>query len=186
MMRCFFITHPEVVIDPAIPIEEWGLSDSGKARAALLPELLRGAVRRIVSSGETKALDTAAILSGALGLELSVEPELGEMDRSATGYLPPDEFEQTVDAFFAFPDQSVRGWERAADAQYRIERAVRRHLRDAGGDAVAFVGHGGVGGLLLGSLTARPISRNLDQPGMGSYFTFDPVTWRASSLWRRI
>jgi broad specificity phosphatase PhoE len=108
------------------------------------------------------------------------------MDRSATGYLPPAEFERTVDAFFALPDQSARGWERAVDAQQRIERAVRAHFQDGHDDAVAFVAHGGVGGLLLGTLSGHPISRDLDQPGMGSYFTFDARDWQASSRWQRI
>jgi broad specificity phosphatase PhoE len=175
-----------VSIDPSVPIEKWGLSDAGKARAALASRVVRGAVGRIVSSAEQKALDTAAILAQELGLQVSVDPALGEMDRSATGYLEPDEFERTVDAFFSFPDQSIRGWERAVDAQNRIIRAVRSHLVDGDDDAVAFVAHGGVGGLLLGSLTSRPIDRRLDQPGMGSYFTFDAAGWRALSQWRRI
>ncbi|MGO4536681.1 histidine phosphatase family protein [Leifsonia sp. 2MCAF36] len=185
-MSCFFITHPEVVIDPSVPIEDWGLSDAGRARAAILPKWMRGEVRSIFSSAEKKARETAAILGEALGLDVTVDPALGEMDRSATGYLQPDEFERIVDEFFAFPDQSVRGWERAVDAQHRIERAVRGHLQDGHNDAAAFVGHGGVGGLLLGSLSGRPISRNLDQPGMGSYFIFNAQDGRASLQWRRV
>jgi broad specificity phosphatase PhoE len=73
-MSCFFITHPEVVVDPAIPIEEWDLSDVGRARAALLPQVVRAEVRRIVSSAEKKALETAAILGGVLGIDVSVDP----------------------------------------------------------------------------------------------------------------
>ena len=50
--------------------------------------------------------------------------ELGENDRSATGYLPAPEFESVVDQFFAHPAASIRGWEPAAVAQQRIVRAV--------------------------------------------------------------
>ena len=108
---------------------------------------------------------------------------LGEIDRSATGYLPLDEFEVVVDAFFADPGRSVRGWERAVDAQARIVHAVRRVSGD--GD-VTIVSHGAVGALLLADLLRAPISRALDQPGMGSVFTFDPAAWRATSGWTRV
>jgi broad specificity phosphatase PhoE len=108
------------------------------------------------------------------------------MNRTSTGYLPPAVFEPTVDAFFAHPHDSVRGWERAIDAQRRIETAVRSHLAHYAADQVAFVSHGGVGALLLASLNGAPISRTDDQPGLGSYFTFDARAWRVLSPWQRI
>jgi len=147
--------------------------------------LFRGEVARIVSSAERKALDTADVLAAELCVPAAVDPALGEMDRSATGYLPPDEFETVVDTFFAEPERSVRGWERAVDAQRRIVDAVRRHASGDGADATAFVSHGGVGGLLLASLSGAPISRALDQPGLGSHFTFDAVGWVPLSGWEQ-
>lgn len=185
-MSCLFITHPEVVIDPAVPIEEWGLSRAGKEHAARMFGQLARETRVVISSGERKAIETAAILTEALGVRMSIDHALGEMNRSATGYLPPDEFERTADEFFAHPEMSVRGWERAIDAQRRIETAVRGHLRDGLDDGIAFVAHGGVGGLLLASLESVPISRALDQPGLGSYFTFDARNWKLLSSWKRI
>ena len=185
-MTCYFITHPEVIVDPAVPIDEWRLSPEGRERAARMADVLRGNVETIISSAERKAIDTAVILAEALEVSRSTDPTLGEMDRSATGYLPPAEFEATADQFFAFPDESVRGWERAIDAQRRIKTAVQRNLSDFPAANVAFVAHGGVGGLLLASLTGASISRDLDQPGLGSYFTFDAENWRALSCWARI
>jgi hypothetical protein len=44
-------------------------------------------VRSIVRSAETTAHETAAVMGRALGLDVVLVPELGEMDRSATGYL---------------------------------------------------------------------------------------------------
>jgi broad specificity phosphatase PhoE len=178
-----FITHPEVMIDPAVSIEQWQLSAVGRARARRLPPLFRGQVDWIVSSAERKAIDTAAILAEGLGVTALIDAALGEMDRSATGYLPPDEFETVVDRFFAEPAESIRGWERASDAQSRVVDAVRRHASTGHADATAFVSHGGVGGLLLASLTGSPISRVLDQPNLGSYFTFDSLTWTSLSGW---
>jgi len=97
-MLCTFITHPEVIIDPSVPIEEWGLSTEGGERARLLPALFPS-VCRVISSAERKARDTAEVFKhAAFDVELSVDAELGEMDRSATGYLAPDGFELIVDA----------------------------------------------------------------------------------------
>lgn len=185
-MVSFFLTHAEVVVEPAEPIESWGLSVAGRARAAAAHDLAwHAGVRRIVSSTERKAVETAEVLGAAVGVECAVDGELGEIDRSATGYLPLDEFEGVVDAFFAEPERSVRGWERAVDAQDRIVRAVQRLSREADGD-VTVVSHGAVGALLLADLQGVPISRALDQPGMGSVFAFDAVGWRAPSGWARV
>ena len=178
-----FITHPEVVIEPAVSIEQWQLSAVGRARALSLPALFRGQVDWVISSAERKAIDTAAILAGGLGVPAVIDAALGEMDRSATGYLPPDEFETVVDLFFAEPEESIRGWERAVDAQSRVVDVIRRHASTGHADSTAFVSHGGVGGLLLASLTGSPISRALDQPVLGSYFVFDSLTWTSLSGW---
>ena len=76
----------------------------------------------------------------------SVIANLGENDRSATGFLAKDEFEATVDAFFAHPLQSIRGWEPAAAAQARIVRAVELVVSQTLERVdIAIVGHGGTG-----------------------------------------
>lgn len=183
-MVSFFLTHAEVDVEPAAPIETWGLSAVGRARADGAADVAWNAgVRRIVSSTEVKAIETAAVLARAVGVVPTRDAALGEIDRSATGYLPFAEFDGVVDGFFAEPERSVRGWERAVDAQARIVAAVRRLGAD--GD-VTIVSHGAVGALLLADLRGEPISRGLDQPGMGSVFTFDPRAWRATGGWRRV
>ncbi|WP_156364539.1 histidine phosphatase family protein [Curtobacterium sp. Leaf261] len=185
-MPSFYVSHPEVVVEPAVPIEQWGLSDAGFARARRLPDILHGRVERIVSSAERKAVETAAVLGSAIGVTPVIDPHLGELDRSATGYLPEVEFDAVVEAFFAEPDQSVRGWERAGDAQRRTVAAVRRIAASAPGTPTVYVGHGGVGALLLASLRTAAIDRSCDQPGMGSVFAFDPDAWTAMGGWERI
>ena len=55
-----------------------------------------------------------------------------------------------------------------------------------GGD-IAFVGHGGVGTLLLLSLSNREISREADQPaGGGNYFAYDIGARSILHGWRPI
>ena len=147
-------------------------------------------VRSVWCSAERKARDAASTLGEQLGLSVAELVGLGENDRSATGYLPAAEFESVADQFFAQPERSVRGWERAVDAQCRIVAAVDHVLAASagcGGDVV-IVSHGGVGTLLLCHLRGEAISRTHDQPrnNGGNYFAFDIATRRLRHGWRAI
>ena len=180
MATAFFITHPDVTMDPAIPVPDWPLSATGRARmrTALARPWVR-AIRAIHSSTERKAIDAATILADGLGLPFTTMSALGENDRSATGYLPKAEFESVADAFFAQPEHSIRGWERAIDAQRRITAAVHAILASAPPDGdIAIVAHGAVGALLICALESLPISRTQDQPpgNGGFYFPIDTRT----------
>jgi broad specificity phosphatase PhoE len=143
----------------------------------------------IFSSTERKASDAAQLVADRLGLIAATIAELGENDRSATGYLPKVEFEATANLFFAHPERSIRGWERAIDAQRRIVAAVDRAITEAPGDKdIAVISHGGVGALLLCHLKSVPISRIEDQPGAGGgcIYSFDTATRALLSDWRLI
>lgn len=174
MPSLIFITHPEVVIDPAVPVPQWPLSPLGRSR---MEAYARGGamatIRAVACSDERKARDGAEILAAHLSVPILVDEELGENDRSATGYIAPPEFWEVVDAFFARPDESIRGWERAADAQARIVRAVTRVARNPNieGD-IAIVSHGGVGSLLIAHLSGAANARAFAQPHGGGGCTF--------------
>src|SRR3984893_3416114 len=134
-------------------------------------------VRRIFASNERKARDAAQILADGLGLrDYSSIDGLGENDRSATGYLAKQEFEETADAFFAHPQESVRGWEPAVAAQARVVRAVGQILLQISADKdLAIVCHGATGTLVYSHLAGLPIDRRYDQPSTngGNWFSFD-------------
>lgn len=183
-----YLTHPQVLIDPAKPVPDWSLNVEGAARVAALAAAL-GALsttRRIISSAEVKALETARPLAEALGVPVEIRPEMHENDRSATGFLPPAEFEAVADQFFAHPGQSVRGWETADHAQARILREVNGCLSEGGQGDVLFVGHGGVGTLLFCALGGLPISRTYDQGpgGGGCWFAFDLTDRKPHQGWQ--
>lgn len=143
----------------------------------------------IYCSTEQKAIDGAAILAAHLSIGFQEIHELGENDRSATGFLPPQEFERVADEFFAAPEVSVRGWERAVDAQSRIVQAVERIARnDKSEGAIAIVSHGAVGTLLYCHLAGNPIARRWDQPanGGGNFYRFTWSPREVHSWWRPI
>ena len=194
-MLALYITHPQVRIEPDVPVPRWGLSAKGRERAiqAAQADWARR-LKRIVSSDETKAVETAEILAQATGLTVEVVDGMGENDRSATGFLPPERFQEAADWFFAHPTESFRGWERAVDAQARIVTAVETILTAQDPtQPIALVGHGGVGTLLKCHLKGVAISRSYDQPGSGgNLFAFRledrTVTcdWTTMETWRGI
>ena len=99
-----FATHPQVRISADIPVPRWGLSDVGRSRALLFasqPWLAR--TTRLISSDETKALETAAIIAVETGLPIEVRSGLRENDRSSTGYVPQDRFELLANSLFGEP-----------------------------------------------------------------------------------
>ncbi|MBC7168993.1 histidine phosphatase family protein [Phenylobacterium sp.] len=187
-MALIFVTHPEVEIDPDVPVPHWRLSDRGVARmrAFVASDVVAG-VSAVWASTETKAIEAAGLLAARHGLPVQVREDLGENDRSATGFVPPDRFERLADAFFAHPEESVRGWETAAAAQGRIVAATMEILQAHPGPGdVAIVAHGGVGTLLLCHLKGLPIARAHDQPHQGCWWRHDPKSGAAPEGWASI
>ncbi|MBW7963300.1 histidine phosphatase family protein [Bradyrhizobium sp. BR 10261] len=183
-----YLTHPQVTIDPSIPVPDWGLSQIGRARTETVTATGRlSGTRQVISSGERKAIETAEIIAAKLGIDVEVREAMHENDRSATGFLLPDEFEATANQFFGQPHISIRGWERAVDAQLRIVGEVEHVLaRGTPGD-VLFVGHGGVGTLLYCHYAGLAIDRVHDQlAGGGCFFAFTSQERRVLHGWRRL
>jgi broad specificity phosphatase PhoE len=186
----YFITHPNVVVSRNVPVPRWPLSELGKRRmhAGLQQPWIRE-LTSIYCSTEQKAIDGASILAEHLSLGFEQIAELGENDRSATGFLPPDEFERVADQFFDAAAVSVRGWERAIDAQSRIVRAVERIAEEDKSDgSIAIVSHGAVGTLLYCHLAGKPIARRWDQPanGGGNFYRFSVSPRKVHFWWQPI
>lgn len=186
MRRVFYLTHPQVAIDPAVPVARWGLNAVGRARAeSAARSVWVAGVAAIVSSEETKAVETAAIIGAALGVTPEARADMGENDRTSTGYLENAAFEAMADRFFARPEVSAEGWETAKAAQARVLAAARDVLAgDLPPGDVLLVGHGAVGTLLMTALSEAPISRALDQPhGGGNVFAFEAASGRVLHRW---
>jgi broad specificity phosphatase PhoE len=183
-----FITHPDVLIDPNVPVPRWPLSERGRERMrAGLRQPWVNAIGSVYCSTEQKARDGAAILAAHRGLPVTEIEDLGENDRSTTGFLVPAEFERTADAFFAQADVSVRGWERAVDAQSRIVGAVQAlAAADTSTGLIAIVSHGAVGTLLFCHLAGHAIARKWDQPPNrgGNFFRFSLQPTAVAGWWQ--
>jgi len=157
--------------------------------ARLLAQPWIGGIGSIYCSTEQKAIDGAEILATHLSLGYEMVEELGENGRSSTGYLPPDEFQSTVDSFFSHPERSVRRWETACHAQQRIVQSIANIIeRDRRQGDIAIVSHGGVGALNLCHLKHCPIDGREGQPGThgGNYYCFDAGSKALLHGWTRI
>ncbi|UXN74390.1 phosphoglycerate mutase family protein [Devosia sp. A8/3-2] len=192
-MLALYVTHPQVRMDPNVPVPLWGLSEEGRRRAEAFAA--RGVIPSgapIFSSSERKAVELAEIIAAVTASIIACEHAMGENDRSATGFLPPELFEATADRFFGAPETSIDGWERAIDACARIVDAVATALAGVSDDApVVFCGHGAVGTLLKCHVGGRAITRAEDRghtggPGGGNGFVFDFTARQLHSEWTRI
>ena len=70
MTTVYYVTHPDVVVDPDVPVPRWPLSDVGLARMGRLLEApwVPG-LRSVFCSTEQKALDGAGVLARHLGID---------------------------------------------------------------------------------------------------------------------
>ena len=192
-MRALYISHPQVQMNANVPVPLWGLSAEGRRRAEAFADrdvVPKGAM--VFSSRERKALELAELLAARAGMLVLSDHLMGENDRSATGFLPPALFEAMADRFFARPEDSADGWERAVDAQARIVATVTTALHSVpDGTAAVFCGHGAVGTLLKCHVAGRAIARSEDQgrtggTGGGNCFVFDLATRELHSEWTRL
>ncbi|MEL6954624.1 MAG: histidine phosphatase family protein [Pseudomonadota bacterium] len=176
MSDIVFLTHAEVEIDPAVAVPNWGLREIGRARHhTFASDPALDGVAAIYSSTERKAIEGATPVAERRNLPLTQMESLGENDRSATGFLPPEEFWPVVAEFFAYPEASTRGWETARGAQERIVAGVQTAVAESKTDGdILIVAHGGVGALLRCHLNQQKITQDAGQPhpGGGCWFRF--------------
>ncbi len=185
MATLWYVSHPEVRIDPAVPVPRWGLTDTGRSRAhAMCRQPWVGAIERIITSDETKALELAAIVGAHRSLPVEVRPTTAETDRRSTGFVPQAEHDALAAAWFAEPEVSPSGWEPAGAVQARVTRALADLLEGATSAMIA--GHGGAGTLWWCHLMGVPIEAFRDQPSPGHYYAVDLATRRPVHGWRRI
>ena len=174
-------------MDPEVPVPQWRLSPLGRSRIEAIAsrDWVTG-LAACVSSDETKAIETAAIIAAEAKAPIWVDPLSGEVDRSSTGYLSEDRHEEQRLRLFGEPETSANGWERAVDAQARVVAATDRFLDHAPAGNVALIGHGAVGAFLSCHLSGRAITLEADQTRAGSVFAFDRDTRALVFGWTEI
>ena len=144
MFHLILVKHSLPDINPAIPSQQWRLSDEGVRRCTWLAESLETYnVTQIVSSAEPKAKHTAELVAKHLGLTNTAHQNLHENDRTNVPFLERETFEQNIRLFFDNPEELIMGAETARQAQERFAKELEAILKAASGTVVV-VAHGTV------------------------------------------
>jgi len=143
------VRHSAVTINPATPAHKWHLSPEGQQHAHILAQQIATySPTAVISSHETKAQETAAIIASTLGLSQHTADDLHEHVRHSF-IADLAEWEATVANFFTHPDQLVLGTETAHQAQARFDAAVQNTIRQYSQGNLVIVTHGTVLTLFL-------------------------------------
>ena len=174
MSKLYFITHPSVLIDKNIPIDQWQLSEKGIEETKRLLKLdFWKSIDAIYSSPEKKAAQVAELAASKYGLVPKTETCLSEIDRKSTGFMEYDIYMETVAEFYKKPSIEVNGWESAKKATERIVDCITR-IMDSNTKDVAIIGHGATGTLLACYLLNKPPTLSEDPQGTGRFMI---VSW---------
>jgi broad specificity phosphatase PhoE len=151
------VKHAAPTIDASVPAPDWRLSPAGIAQCEALARRLRAfSPRRIATSVEPKAVETATHIGEYLGLPVELVDGLHEHDRRDTAFLGAEAFQRAVRSLFEHPNDLVFGRETAADALRRFDDAIGRLLATHGAaDDVVVVTHGTVIALFVAARTGE-------------------------------
>jgi broad specificity phosphatase PhoE len=168
------VKHSLPEIQEELPAREWKLSDEGRIRAGRLAErLIEYQPDVVVSSSESKAMETAKIIADKLKVEFHVMNGLYEHDRHTTPYLSKADFEHSIQEFFANPALLVFGSETADQAHQRFAQAVHSILESHKDKTVVIVAHGTVISLLVSRLTGLSDLSLWKELGLPSFIVID-------------
>ena len=151
--KLILIKHASPQVDPALPPEQWPLSEEGKVRCETLAQQV-GAYSPgvVVCSEEMKAAETGRIVAERLGVPHRTAPDLHEHDRSNVPQLRSAEFISMIELLFRRRGERVLGNETAVAALSRFRSALDEVLAEQPEGNVAVVSHGTVIALLLEKL----------------------------------
>ncbi len=109
----------------------------------------------LIVSTMQRAIDTAQHLADTFALDMTTDPDLCELDRGSTAYIPLEELDRDDPRLAEFIDKFVDDWlgpgglERRTAFQARVVAALDRHLDSRTEERIAVVCHGGVINALL-------------------------------------
>ncbi|WP_421930935.1 histidine phosphatase family protein [Phenylobacterium sp.] len=122
------VRHAAPAQDPNVPPPQWSLSEAGRdAARALAGKLTHLRPAAVVSSPEIKALETVAILTEGLGLEVETDPCFAELHRPKWPFSDTATFEARVAQVLSTPHESIEGAEPAGEAAARFTQGLLRH-----------------------------------------------------------
>jgi broad specificity phosphatase PhoE len=183
MRKLIMVKHASPLVVPGIAPERWQLSERGRESCTTLGDRLRPhAPVVIVSSIEPKAVETAELVAGRLGIPHESAAGLHEHDRSNVPHLRSSEFISSMELFFRRPDELVLGRETATQAESRFAAAIDDVLKERPEGNVAVVTHGTVIALFLARHCDKPAFRLWRELGLPSFAVLEVPDYRLIEL----
>jgi len=162
------VRHSMPLIETDVPAREWHLSIEGRERCLpLSKDIAAYDPQVIVSSLESKAIETAAEVASQLNISALTANGLHEHERTLMPFLSRQAFEESVAAFFARPQELVLGDETADQAYDRFRSALKQVITTYTGKNLAVVTHGTVMTLFVSrqiGLEPFPLWKSLGMP----------------------
>lgn len=148
--RLALVRHSQPVIDDRVPAREWHLSDEGRARSRSSANALLGlSARRIFTSDEPKAIETAEEIAHELELPVEIASGVHEHERPRLPFYEKPTWHRKIADLFANSDTLVLGHETANQARSRFAGAVDGLARSVPDEDLIVVTHGTVMSLYL-------------------------------------
>lgn len=160
-MKIVLIRHSKTKFDPSIPIPLWHLTDEGKEKALELfgnndfPK-----VDLVYSSLQTKAVETAIILSKIQTIPFKTDPDLTEVS-SFTKEVFTTGYEEMVNNYYNGEVERLSGGETILEALERFEGALNKISEVEKGKDIAVITHGNILAFLTSKYDKRKTAREL-------------------------
>lgn len=146
------VRHAMPELDEATAPKEWQLGETGLKQAKKIAHFVKDNLDVdpvIYSSNESKARDTAAIISEHLGLTHKENSKIGEFDLPALPIVGEEAYQNRSRPIFKNPSSQVLGEESAEKALERFETGIQEILKDPLEDERLIVTHGIVMSLFI-------------------------------------
>ena len=146
---------PEVI--RGVSSKFWRLSDSSREHCVLLADALSGELASpVISSGQPKVDDTAAVLALRRGLAVQTDERVAEVDQGSVWY-DGDYRGRAADYLDGI---DMPGWEARELVARRFAAAVNERLAEPGAADLVVVNHGLAMSLYLASLLPEVVVDN--------------------------
>ena len=183
MSTLVLVKHSMPEIERDKPASAWKLGEVGRRRARLLADRLREFNPAVIwSSREPKAIETAELVAGELGVPVKIADGLEEHHRDNAPFLSSkEEFEESVERFFLSPDRLVLGTETANQAHDRFAAAIDEVIDGEQADSIV-VTHGTVMTLYMASVAGVQRMDFWRRLGLPSYVVLTLPDMRIASI----
>ncbi len=158
--RLILVKHSQPAIIPTVPVNQWHLSEAGRARCNLLADKLKPyQPSAIIGSVEPKARETAELVASRLNGSMRVVEGLHEHERTDVGFLSESELDARLAELFRKPSEIVFGKETADHAYARFTETMSRLIEKYPMGDLVVVSHGTVITLYVSRITrSEPFS----------------------------